>query len=55
MEAFDRFWQWADKPIDSPSIIPAELHRVGDGACSAGQVRPRKVNAAAAGLELPLD
>jgi hypothetical protein len=28
MDAFDRFWQWADKPLESPLTIPAELHRV---------------------------
>ena len=28
MDAFDRFWQWANKPIDSPLTIPAELHYV---------------------------
>lgn len=27
MDAFDRFWQWADKPLDSLLTIPAELHR----------------------------
>jgi hypothetical protein len=27
MDAFDRFWQWAEKPLDSPLTIPAELHR----------------------------
>lgn len=27
MDAFDRFWQWAGKPLDSPLTIPAELHR----------------------------
>jgi len=27
MDAFDRFWQWADKPLESPLTIPAELHR----------------------------
>jgi hypothetical protein len=28
MDAFDRFWQWADKPVErSPSTIPANLHR----------------------------
>ena len=26
MDAFDRFWQWAEKPLDSPLTIPAELH-----------------------------
>lgn len=28
MDAFDRFWQWADKPLESSLTIPAELHRV---------------------------
>ena len=27
MDAFDRFWQWADKPLESSLTIPAELHR----------------------------
>ncbi|HTE34904.1 MAG TPA: hypothetical protein VK630_00035 [Reyranella sp.] len=27
MDAFDRFWQWADKPLDSALTITAELHR----------------------------
>jgi hypothetical protein len=27
MDAFDRFWQWADKPPESSLTIPAELHR----------------------------
>ena len=26
MEPFDRFWQWADKPLESSVTIPAELH-----------------------------
>jgi hypothetical protein len=26
MDAFDRFWQWAEKPLDSPLTIPAKLH-----------------------------
>jgi hypothetical protein len=26
MDAFDRFRQWAEKPLDSPLTIPAELH-----------------------------
>jgi hypothetical protein len=26
MDAFDRFWQWADKPPESLVTIPAELH-----------------------------
>ena len=27
MDAFDRFWQWADKPLESQLTIPAELHQ----------------------------
>lgn len=27
MDAFDRFWQWANKPFESPLTIPVELHR----------------------------
>jgi hypothetical protein len=26
MDAFDRFWQWAVKPLENPLTIPAELH-----------------------------
>ena len=27
MDAFERFWQWANKPLESQLTIPAELHR----------------------------
>jgi hypothetical protein len=27
MDAFDRFWQWANKPLDSGLTIPADLHQ----------------------------
>ena len=27
MDAFDRFWQWAEKPLHSPLTIPADRHR----------------------------
>jgi hypothetical protein len=27
MDAFDRFWEWANKPLESQLTIPAELHR----------------------------
>jgi len=27
MDAFDRFWQWANKPLESHLTIPAELYR----------------------------
>jgi hypothetical protein len=36
MDAFDRFWQWADKPHESPLTIPADLHRAVLGARSGG-------------------
>jgi hypothetical protein len=26
MDAFDRWWQWAEKPLDSELTIPAEIH-----------------------------
>ena len=26
MDAFDRFWQWADKPRQSHLTIPVDLH-----------------------------
>jgi hypothetical protein len=25
-DAFDRSWAWANKPLDSPLTIPAEIH-----------------------------
>ncbi|MET4312732.1 broad specificity phosphatase PhoE [Bradyrhizobium sp. RT4b] len=27
MDAFDRFWQWANKPLESLMTLPADLHR----------------------------
>jgi hypothetical protein len=38
MDAFDRFWQWADKPLDSGPTIPAELDRARYGRT----IRPRE-------------
>jgi hypothetical protein len=26
MDAFDRYWQWAKKPLDSELTIPADIH-----------------------------
>jgi hypothetical protein len=26
MDAFDRYWQWANKPLDSTLTIPADIH-----------------------------
>jgi hypothetical protein len=25
-DAFDQWWEWAEKPLDSPLTIPAEIH-----------------------------
>jgi hypothetical protein len=25
-DAFDEWWEWANKPLDSPLTIPAEIH-----------------------------
>jgi hypothetical protein len=25
-DAFDRWWQWAEKPLDSQLTIPVEIH-----------------------------
>jgi hypothetical protein len=27
MDAFDRYWQWAEKPLDSPLTLPADIHQ----------------------------
>jgi len=27
MDAFDRFWQWANKPLESHLTIPVELYQ----------------------------
>jgi hypothetical protein len=27
MDAFDCFWQWTDKPVESPLTLPADLHQ----------------------------
>ena len=26
MDAFDRWWQWARKPVESHETVPAEIH-----------------------------
>jgi hypothetical protein len=39
MNAFDRFWQWANKSLDSPLAIPAELHYCGDALVKGGPRR----------------
>jgi hypothetical protein len=45
-DAFDRWWEWAEKPPESTLMIPAELHEV-VMALSPGDRRDRaKVNEA---------
>jgi hypothetical protein len=46
MDAFDRFWQWANKPVDSPLTIPAELHYVVTRLSEEDRGDRRKVNEA---------
>lgn len=55
MDAFDRFWRWADKPLESWLTIPAELHRVVMELSPKDRRNPATVNAAAARLQGPSD
>jgi hypothetical protein len=48
MDAFDRFWEWAEKPLDSPLTIPAELHRAVMELPPENRQDRAKVNEAAA-------
>ena len=55
MDAFERFWQWADKPPESSLTIPAELHRaIMELAPEDGRNRAA-VNQAAAHVQIPTD
>ncbi len=50
-DAFDAYWEWASKPLDSPLAISAELHRAVTALSPEDQRDRAKVNrAAAAGL-----
>ena len=51
MDAFDRFWQWAEKPLDSPLTIPADLHRSVMELAPEDRRDRAKVNEAAARAE----
>jgi hypothetical protein len=46
-DAFDRFWQWAEKPIDSYLTIPAELHHAVTSLPEEDRHDREKVNEAA--------
>jgi hypothetical protein len=38
-DAFDRWWEWAEKPADSTLTIPAHLHD--DGLCQTALTKLR--------------
>ena len=46
MDAFDHFWQWADKPLGSYLTIRAELHRAVMRLAADDRLDREKVNAA---------
>ena len=48
MDAYDRFWQWAEKPQESFLTIPAELHHAVMTLPPEDRRDRAKVNAAAA-------
>ena len=47
MDAFDRFWQCANKPLDSHETNPAELHHAATSLPMEDWYDREKVNAAA--------
>ena len=53
MDAFDRFWQWADKSPESSLTIPAELHRAVMELVSEDRRDRAAVNQAAARVPDP--
>jgi hypothetical protein len=53
MDAYDRFWQWAEKPQESLLTIPAELHHAVMMLPPAERRDRAKVNAAAARVAGP--
>ena len=53
MDAFDRFWQWANKPLESNLTIPAELHRAVMDFAAEARVDRAAVNQAAARVPNP--
>ena len=45
MDDFDRFWQWANKPLESRLTIPADIHHASRCRRQAGATAA-KVNEA---------
>jgi hypothetical protein len=50
-DAYDRWREWASKPLDSPLTIPAELHRAVTALSPEDQRDRAKVNRAAAEID----
>jgi hypothetical protein len=50
-DAYDRFWQWAEKPAESLMTIPAMLHHAVMTLSPEDRLDRAKVNAAAAAAE----
>jgi hypothetical protein len=42
MDDLDRFWQWADKPLDSRLTIPADIHHAVTSLPTGSAARPRQ-------------
>lgn len=55
MDAFDRFWQWANKPPESTLTIPAELHRAVMELAPEDRRNRAAVNQAATHVQIPTD
>jgi hypothetical protein len=53
MDAYDRFWLWAEKPPESLLTIPAELHHAVMTLSPEDRRDREKVNAAAVGAADP--
>ena len=48
MDAYDSFWQWAEKPLESPLTLPVELHQAVMELAPEDRRDRGKVNEAAA-------
>lgn len=46
MDAFDRFWQWANKPLDSGLTLPADIHHAVTSLAPEARYDRAKVNEA---------
>jgi hypothetical protein len=48
IDAYDRFWQWAEKPLESPLMLAANLHQAVMELAPEDRRDRGKVNQAAA-------